>query len=301
LKHDHLRPDRPRRTWLFSLVPFVLVVTAIVSIVGSAQAAQPSSIYNATLTPNPVGTGDTLTFTITKESGPNSIGSVNIALPTGFSVDGDSLGPITTDPAGKDWTATLVDNVVELRAAASGSFPPLKNGQSLSLDMVAQCEPGSYLLDVAAKESRSFTGGADITGNDLNITCYDFVCPGGTTCDVTDGTTSLTTDVPAGATLGINFKGAPTNFCGTEETGLARVQLDPLNYPPAQEYSVSFVVPGANGSSAVCKSNDGGITFEELFSCSSSNPAPCIASSTGSPEGRVYVLTLLPVDPEIDW
>lgn len=298
--HDHLRPDRPRRTWLFSLVPFVLVVTAIVTIVGAAQAAQPSSIYSATLTPNPVGTGDTLTFTITKESGPNSIGSVNIALPTGFSVDGDSLGAITTDPAGKDWTATLVGNVVELRAAASGSFPPLKNGQSLSLDMVAQCEPGSYLLDVAAKESRSFAGGANIIGNDLNITCYDFVCLGGTTCDVTDGTTSLTTDVPAGATLGINFKGAPANLCGTVgETGISRVQLDPLNY--TQEYSVSFVVPGATGSTDVCKSNDGGITFDVLANCSSSNPAPCIASSTGGPEGREYVLILKPGDPEIDW
>ncbi len=111
--------------------------------------------------------------------------------------------------------------------------------------------------------------------------------------------TNLQTTVPEDATLGINFHGVPNDACGTEETGLARVQLDPLNY--VDLYSVAFFVPGANPSTDVCKSSDGGVTYEELSSCSGSNSAPCIASESGGLGGRNYVLDLLPGDPNIDF
>ena len=93
------------------------------------------------------------------------------------------------------------------------------------------CAPGSYAFDVTAKESRTFSGGSTIEGNDPTITCYDQVCTAGP-CNQTDPETgtNLQTTVPGGATLGINFQGAPNDACGTEDTGLARVQLDPLNY-----------------------------------------------------------------------
>jgi hypothetical protein len=287
------------------LIPFALVAAAIATIGGPAQAAPGASTYSATIDPAVVeaGASTQFTFTITKVSGGNTIGSFNIAVETGLTVT--SAGTITPPSTGKDWSATLngSTNTIEVRAAQTKSQPSLKNGESLSLTgLTATCaEPGTYTLDITATNSRTFSGGAIIEGNDPVVTCYDEVCTVGA-CDRTDPTTGLrvTTTVPGGRTFGINWLGAPPDACGVDgDSGITSVQIDPLGYTAG--YRVTFDVPGANGSTDVCKEGAGG-AFEVLSSCSQSGgDLPCIFAENPITGGRQFVVDFGLGDPNIDF
>ena len=199
--HVNLRPERRSRLWRL-LIPFALVATAIVAIGGPAQAAAPS-MYSATITPNVVeeGTTNTHTFTITKVSGGGSIGSVNIVVPPQFTAN---LARDAHDHARVDWKR-LVRNAQRQhhrapRSPDESATVPQERPEPQPDDVAdgaCGCAPGSYALDVTAKESRTFSGGAIIEGNDPTITCYDQVCTA-RACNQTDPTTetNLQTPVP---------------------------------------------------------------------------------------------------------
>jgi hypothetical protein len=294
--HVKLRPEPRRRLWRL-FIPFALIAAAIATIGGPAQAAPTPSTFEATLAPAVsgiarAGVGDTLTFKIKNTGGPLSIGSVNITLPpTGFDVADPTV--TETDPPGKDWTGSVVGSVVQLRALKSGNFPPLMLGESLTATMeVTECDPGSYTLGVAASQSRTFSGKASFTGNNVSVRCYDAVCPSGA-CLKNDETITLSTEVPANGILGINFEGTPADFCGVAETPITRIQLDPLNY--VEGYTATFTVVGATETTVVCK-ND-----QQLFFCEGPSEVACILTASPTEGGFVYEIRFPEGDPNIDF
>jgi hypothetical protein len=296
---------RETRLRLFVVALILTAIVAIVAIVGVAQAAQPST-YSATLPPNSVGAGTTNshTFTITKVAGGRNIGSVNIAVPTDFTVN-LPFGAVTSSPAGKTWTAALVGNVVELRAG-SGAYPPLKNGESLSvgISLTAPCTAGSYTFDVTAKESRSFSGSAVLDGNDPSITVTGtcgggFVtCEAGESCSDPAQTTTISSTIP----LLVRFE-SPQDTCG----GTAFVSQQTIEPLADSDYVVTFtydnsIAPdeGARslGLTRFCVSKDDGATWTRLLGCDGAHPAPCVLDREKNEAGDItYVVKFPAGDP----
>ena len=305
--HVNLRPERRSRLWRL-LIPFALVATAIVAIGGPAQAAAPS-LYSATITPNVAGEGTTNdhTFTITKVSGGGSIGSVNIVVPPEFTEDllESSLGTITPMPAPLEKTGPQ-------RSTAAPSSPRSPD-QSAT---VAEERPEPQPDDLADGVCGMCTGLVRVQRDGKGVENLlrrrdhrgkqpdDHVLrPGvhrwrrvmrqtrtrGRTCRPPCPRRHARHQLPRSSERRLRDRG------NRARTGAARpAELSgPLH--------VAFFVPGASPSTDVCKSSDGGVTYEELSSCSGSNSAPCIASESGGPGGRNYVLDLLPGDPNIDF
>jgi hypothetical protein len=160
------------------LVAAALIVTALVAVIGSAQAAPQKKIYDATVrvTPatTPAETSATLRLTLTNNNqSTQTLGSANFTAPTGVTVQSVVVQPpppvapnSTTNRAG--WTAAKNANgtIVEFRSTSNA----LPKNSSVFADVVIAISTtaptcGNATWTAAAKQSNDFSG----TGNDFTI------------------------------------------------------------------------------------------------------------------------------------
>src|SRR5262245_49181389 len=136
-----------------TLVAAALLITALVALIGSAQAAPQKKVFNATVDVQNVSTLSptfaTLRLTLGNDASSNqTLGSANFQTPAGVTVD---VGALTTSRPG--WTATRNgSNLVEFRSTSN----PLTVGASLFADVnvtinATTCGDATWL--VFAKQS----------------------------------------------------------------------------------------------------------------------------------------------------
>jgi hypothetical protein len=147
-----------------TLVAAALLMTALVVLIGSAQAAPQKKVFNATVDVQDTSTLASgpvrLRLTLSNDASSNqTLGSANFQTPAGVTVD---VGALTTSRSG--WTATRNgSNLVEFRSTLN----PLTVGASLFADVnvtinAATC--GDATWSVFAKQSNDFSG----SGNDFS-------------------------------------------------------------------------------------------------------------------------------------
>jgi hypothetical protein len=150
------------RTALLTFGVAALVLAALVTVIGQAQAAASKKVYDATVhvTGGAVtATSATLTLTLKNDATSNqTLGSANFTAPAGITLG--TLG--TPDSAG--WTVTKVGSDVQFRSTTA-----LAKGQSVSADVTvgidqAACTAGTWTT--RAKQSNDFSGNP---GNDFAL------------------------------------------------------------------------------------------------------------------------------------
>lgn len=262
--------------------------------VPSAAAAGATSTYRLELT-NDVTSNQTF-------------GSANVSIPTGFNVDGTS---ITAD---RSWTASLnsTSGLIELRAVTSKrALPP---GQKLvvTFTATAPCEVGTYVWQTLIKQSNDFNG----TGNDFVVDPQPSVTVSGTCgggggtvctagpCTAIDeaGVTSVTTRVPAGATLTIAFDNESSE-CVDDLIG-SRVSLVPSGTWGANEVMFEWdksVAPGTGVSNFKLCWSKPDQAAAELPKCAKKNPEPtCELRRSRNGAGDLQIFVLLGEDPDFE-
>jgi hypothetical protein len=141
------------------VLPTLLVGLLTVSVLGMPAGAAPSQkVYSVVISPQPdVGAGQTreFTFTATNNSGSQSLGSINVTAPAGF-----TLLAVTQQPA-VGTAAIASTTLLELRNLA------LAPSASATAKFTAEapCDPGAYQWGLAAKQSNDFKG----TRNDFTL------------------------------------------------------------------------------------------------------------------------------------
>jgi hypothetical protein len=145
-----------------TLVMAALILTALVAVIGSAQAAPSTKIYDATV--NVVnaqvnlGAGTaTLRLKLTNDTkSKQTLGSANFNAGTGVV---PLTATVNSPPTG--WTVTPAGNVVQFRSAVA-----LKPGESVSADVGVSLSTGCTAAWTSqVKQSNDFSG----TGNDFTI------------------------------------------------------------------------------------------------------------------------------------
>jgi hypothetical protein len=141
----------------------MLVVTGALASVASAGA---NKTYKVVIAPASVtmGTTSNVMATVTNNSDPQGVGSVNLTVPTGWTALTATL------PPGTAGTATVVGQVVQLRNLA------LSPGQSAPVTMSTKvpCGTGPGVYTSQAKQANDFNGNGndvalDVAGSDLSI------------------------------------------------------------------------------------------------------------------------------------
>jgi hypothetical protein len=154
-----------------TLVVAALMLTALVAVIGSAQAAPQKKVFDATVdvqdTATLSPTSARLRLTLRNDASSNqTLGSANFAPPTGVTVQAVVVQPsppanATTSRTG--WTATNNGNVVEFRSTSN----PLTVSASVFADVdvtISGCATATWTAH--AKQSNDFSGsGNDFTAN----------------------------------------------------------------------------------------------------------------------------------------
>ena len=145
-----------------SLVAAALIITALVAVIGSAQAAPQKKVFNATVDVQTLtgltSTSARLRLTLSNDASSNqTLGSANFVPPTGVTVD---AGALTASRTG--WNATTVGNVVQFRSTSN----PLTVSTNVSTDVnvtinATTCSNATWTA--FAKQSNDFSG----SGNDF--------------------------------------------------------------------------------------------------------------------------------------
>jgi len=107
----------------------------------------------------PIGSPVSATFKITSIPRTGSpLGSANLTLPSELVIVGAPTDPVV--PAGKDWTAAVNGQTIELRNPGSGSENTLSNGESVSVTVALSvgCIPPRAPVTVEVKSSNDFSG-----------------------------------------------------------------------------------------------------------------------------------------------
>jgi hypothetical protein len=147
---------RARRTG-FTTIAAVLTLAALVAVIGAAQAAPSTKIYDATVR---VVTAPTLTLQLTLTNAAGSrqtLGSANFMAPGGLNVV-DVVPGSVTDP---DFTVTKDGNTVRFRSTVA-----LKRTEFVSANVQVSTTAGctNATWTAQAKQSNDFSG----TGNDFS-------------------------------------------------------------------------------------------------------------------------------------
>jgi hypothetical protein len=157
-----LRGTRSTIAVVTTLVTAALILTALVAVIGSAQAAPSTKIYDATV--NVVnaqvnlGAGTaTLRLKLTNDTkSKQTLGSANFNAGTGVV---PLTAAVNSPPTG--WTVTPVGSVVQFRSTVA-----LKPGESVSADVGVSLSTGCTAAWTSqVKQSNDFSG----TGNDFAI------------------------------------------------------------------------------------------------------------------------------------
>jgi hypothetical protein len=155
---------RARRTG-FIAIAAVLTLAALVAVIGAAQAAPSTKIYDATVRVV-AGPATTLQLKLTNAAGSKqTLGSANFTAPAGVTNVTVVAGSVAGDGA---FTVTSEGNVVKFRSTV-----PLKRTESVSANVsvttTASC--GDATWTAQAKQSNDFSGaGNDFTpGSSTNL------------------------------------------------------------------------------------------------------------------------------------
>jgi len=142
-----------------------LVVVALVALIGSAQAAPSTKIYDATVrvVSGPVAPAPataTLRLTLTNSTrSKQTLGSANFTAGTGI-----TLGSVTNVSRPGQWTAVPDGNVVKFRSTVA-----LKPSEFVSADVAVTTSGGcTAAWTTAVKQSNDFSG----TGNDFALGAF---------------------------------------------------------------------------------------------------------------------------------
>jgi hypothetical protein len=265
--------------------------------------------FTATISPAATSIQTPTSFVVTIRNRTQSqanIGSANITFPASFT----SLGITSvTAPAGKNWTATLSGNTVQLRSGIVAD--KLAPGQSVAVGVTGTVtSTGTKVLTVLAKQSNNFSGTNtfNIVGAQpsVHVSGDAVLCDGGS-CSVEtpnfEGGPTVTNPVAGRVTLDTGgcegddcFLVIDTANCGGSH---GCVNNEIFFFPPsnqsgmlALEYLCDLSVCSAEGSSFK-EDENGEIT--PVFDCPSSEPGsedlPCILErSTESGFLRLLVL-----------
>ena len=141
-----------------TLVVAALMLTALVAVIGSAQAAPSNKNYSVTVRLKSTSPSTVLTITMTNEkSSKQTLGSAQFTAP----VNTTPSNPTVTSPATGWQPSVLPGRIVQLV-----STTPLKPGDSLTADVTvtnAGCTNATW--GAAAKQSNDFSG----SGNDFTL------------------------------------------------------------------------------------------------------------------------------------
>jgi hypothetical protein len=135
----------------------VLVLAAI--LLQSSTAGTSSKPYLAGIEPSPVASGvtTTLTFTVTNKANPQTLGSLNLGAPTGFSM---SVASYSTDTGNVDSSST--STLLKLRNLNLAPNATV----TVHMETTVPCASGTYTWPLKVKQSNDFNGppGNDFTG-----------------------------------------------------------------------------------------------------------------------------------------
>jgi len=208
------------------LIAVALALMATAVFVPGAGAIPVQKSYTAVVSPDPVGAGQTIDFTLTvvNMSGSQQLGSANLTAPSTFTL---IPPPGTVFPAG---IATINGGTLQLRNLA---LPP---GGTMTATLTAQvlCANGDYLWSMIAKQSNNFSGQP---GN-------NFTFAGGDLTTLVTGQCSLAwLQQPADTKTGDHITNTPYNdFLGTPSPDFIEVEVRSAPYPapPTDPTPVSF-------------------------------------------------------------
>ena len=137
------RQKRVRRVRGMGSAVIVLLGATLLSAAPAALAGSGSKLVLLQISPTSVAAGDSVSFSVTvkNEANPQSLGSANLTVPSGFAVTSASAG-------------TVVNGVVELRnlALAPGS------SVTVTVNANAPCAGGANAWAVVAKQANDFSG-----------------------------------------------------------------------------------------------------------------------------------------------
>lgn len=172
----NLRGTRSTIAVVTTLVTAALILTALVAVIGSAQAAPTKKVYDATVrvTPatSPAEASATLRLTLTNNNASTqTLGSANFTAPTGVKVTSVILQtttpPTTTNRTG--WTAQVQANgaYVAFRSTSNALPKTASVYADVVVDISKTTAPtcGDATWTAAAKQSNDFSG----TGNDFTV------------------------------------------------------------------------------------------------------------------------------------
>ncbi len=257
------RLGRSGSMWLALLV----ALAGWASLATSASANTATKPYAATVTPGPVGGGQTLAFTlkVTNDANPQPLGSANLTVAvnhdplvsaafTALSTDPHPF--LNGNPSSPRGDAALVGNVIRLRNL---SLPP-SAFITLSFTAQAPCAAGDYDWGIAAKQSNDFKG----TGNDFSLEPP----PASSLTTTVTGTCKLAfTTGPADAQIGVGITdsaldstGSPVQVAVETQDGVvvsesaAPVQLAIGTVPPGGTSTLdgTTLVNAVNGVATFC-------------------------------------------------
>jgi hypothetical protein len=152
-------PRGATRTAVAGLIAIGALTFGLLSAGGAASQKFYTDAMNTTSAV--AGTAQDYTLTITNDpsSGSNTIGSANITIPVGYSGVTLKTAPVTTSPAGKNWTAKVNGGAIELRSGKqSTSGLAINEWVSVSFSATAPCTPGPYTWPAVVKQSNDFKG-----------------------------------------------------------------------------------------------------------------------------------------------
>jgi hypothetical protein len=142
-----------------TLVVAALMLTALVAVIGSAQAASQTKVFASEVRLTDATTSlNTFTLTLKNVSRNNVVGSANFTAPTGFAVP--TATQSVTSSGNGSWTVTSGGSrVVEFRAGSSGDT--LKPGEFVrasvsNVTIPTGCTVAAWTVE--AKQSNDFSG-----------------------------------------------------------------------------------------------------------------------------------------------
>lgn len=190
------------RSWVSVLVGGVLAATSVIAI-SSGSAATTTKPYSATFAPSSVPAGASavhVTLTITNNADPQSLGSVNVTAPAGFTITSAVFTPAST-PGTIDLSG--LPSLIKLR-----NLNLLPAG-TLSVDITLDVPcAGGNTWGITAKQSNDFNGPP---GNDFKLESPLVL-------NISGGCTLAWGTQPATTKINTTITGAPYNAAGSNVT-----------------------------------------------------------------------------------
>lgn len=155
LTHRATGPWRTTGALAISLTAAVVMMATAVLVPGAGAAPEQKS-YTAVVSPDPVGAGQTIKFTlaIVNTTKTQQIGSANLTAPVQFTLIDDDDSPSAPSPAGTANIVGTTGGTVQLRNLA---LPPSAT-MTVTFDAEVPCANGDYPWSILTKQSNNFSG-----------------------------------------------------------------------------------------------------------------------------------------------